>query len=240
MSIDAPFVQMRTLEILSILAVLGKNSSSVVFLALGAFSSDPIAPNQRDLRNYTHLSRWSVSTALEFLCKHEFAHCLVDEEGVRRYRVSEKYFRYNGSSPVSVRELVPVSGQMAEAGQEGENPSTQGEKTARDGENPSPSPVVVVSTVPRSRVNKSTSTTSAAQKILFEAGIFSAYVDFKGCPLEEDQALEIADWIANAPAKIDAPASYARSCLLANSRWRPPTEKKSNRWYDGYDELVKR
>ncbi len=238
MSVDAPFVQMRTLEVLSILAILGKNSSSAVFLALGAFSSDPIAPSQRDLRNYTHLSRWSVSTALEFLCKHEFAHCLVDEEGVRRYRVSEKYFRYNGISPVSVRELVPVSGQIAEAGQEGENPSTQGEKTARDGENPSPSPVVV-STV-RSRENKSSSTTSAAQKILFEAGIFSAYVDFKGCPLEEDQALEIAHWIASAPEKIDAPASYARSCLLANPQWRPPAEKKGQRWYDSYEEFVKR
>ena len=216
MSVDAPFVQMRSMDVLAILPYISKSTTSVVFLALGAFLSDPIAPTQRDIRNHTQLSRGSVSTALEFLCKQEFAHCFVDGDGVTRYRIDDKYFRYGGSSPVSVREPVPVSGQVAEA---------DAQILTSPAEILASSTVVVVGTVPKTKIEHESTATSSAQalKILHQAGIFSAYADFANAGIADDQARAIADWIATAPKKN--PAGYAHGCLKRDPRWQPMVQE---------------
>ncbi len=238
MSIDAPFAQMRTMEVLGILPILSKNSSSVVFLALGAFSSDPIAPSQRDIRNYTHLSRGSVSTALEYLCKGDLAHCFVDGDGVKRYRVDEKYFRYSGNSPVSVRELVPVSGHVAEEKEGSDQNFSPGD------ENLAASTVVVVDNLQSTELNrdKTTSTTSgAALKILRDAGIFSAFEDFSTAGVTEDQARAISEFIASNPKNKADPAGYAYRALKRDSHWKPVVyRQKSFGWFERNTKYVNR
>lgn len=106
---DQPFAQMDIKHVIDALPML-KGCACQVWVMIGAFEGDPIGPSVKDICSYLHLSRPSVSGALEFLCKHELALCFEDEEGVRRYRANEEYFRYRGSGPVSVRAMVPVSG----------------------------------------------------------------------------------------------------------------------------------
>lgn len=105
MNLEAPYVRMDV-DILDVLPFL-KGSIAHVFLTVGAFSADPIAPSFGDITSYSGASKPSVSAALQFLCKHELVRCFADRKGTKRYRAA-RFFHYSAKEPVSVRSRIEI------------------------------------------------------------------------------------------------------------------------------------
>lgn len=228
---SAPFVQM-SIEVLDVLPQMC-GCRAVVFLALGAFVPDPIAPSARDLRRFCGLSKPSVSEALNFLCSNHHALCFEGEDGIRRYRPADKYFRYRSDAPICVRERVPVSESTRVIPELGEGKFSF-----------TSSSVVVVKNQTSSEVNSSNNnkqTLPEVLSILRKAGLDGNLLYHASEGLDENKARRIfEEWVPNAPESFTAPAVYAAKRLIADPEWEPKRPKRKQTWMDGFEEFVTR
>lgn len=208
---DAPFIQM-SIDVLRNMPLF-RGVVAHVFMALGAFVADPVAPTLRDLCDYTQVSKPSVSTALRFLCKHEFARCFADEDGVQRYRPDEHYFRYRAAAPVSVRVLVPIV------------------ERQREVKKFLPSPVVVVSSSGSFDLNKDAEegkqqqTDTGAREIFSQMGIREPALTRLSGSVSAENASAWRDWATQAPRSFRDPVGYVIKQLTAEPVTEPPATR---------------
>lgn len=218
----APFSQMDA-DILAIMPMLS-GSIAKVYMTLGAFEADPIAPSQADLMNYARVSRPSVSEAVQFLCTHELARCFVGEDGTLRYR-SIRYFRYAAREPVSVRERVlqPVSLTVSVS-----TPGMLGQVDSRSQTDVkkffTSNPIITTdssSSKKEERESNKKKQKSPAQKILQTAGIFGKVLqeDFIAL-VSEETARAWADWVATYDGKSN-PQGIAINALREDPDAQP-------------------
>ena len=195
MTADAPFVQMKSFEIVDKLPMLS-GFFAQVFLTIGAFEADPIGLSAKDLFRFLGLSRPSVAKALEFLEHHELIKGEKDDEGTTRYRACFGFY-YRGASQVNLRENVP----------EYEHVKTVFTPSRRR-----------ISTDSNSDFISSSSNTDAL-KILRDAGVMADRLTIPG--MTEERASTIAAYIRRNPDQKTSAAAWVYVCLQRDSAWMP-------------------
>ncbi len=209
---DDPFVQQFT-SLLDDLPVLSVGARLAVLSCIGLFMADPCGPTARDIQKYAGLSEPTVRKTLGFLEHHRF----VQRDAEGRYRPL-RHYSYRGPAPLELRSPDGSDSGSDGGGGEGGGPSPGTKKVSARTKK------VFVSRPRRRNRNQpelpleNSSSLSAAQKVLFEAGIFSA----GEITIDEAGARAVAAAISAG----DVTAGFAYTCLKNDGRWRPTAERR--------------
>jgi len=207
---DAPFVQVKPLEIMDQLPML-TGCFAQVFMTIGVFEIDPIGLSAKDLFRFLGLSRPSVAKALDYLEHHELIHGKKDEHGVTRYRTCLGFY-YRGIAKVDLR--GHVNNLFT-------SPRRRSESIPSD-----------------SNENLTSTSNPGAQKILQSVNVFTIDLDLS--EMDETRANLIAEYVRANPEKKNAPGGWVHACLKNNPTWEPQLVKINTRtsWLAGFEHVT--